>query len=262
MENNNYFSLMVDTLMDLAEEKRAHQTPPAPGLPTLRSVLADTSSLPREATFLGLAEDGLPVLLNLYDPISGPVLISGDQASGKTRLLQTIARAVELIHPSSNVQYCVITQYPSEWDGFHGSQNNVGVYDAQNPTTLDLIHSLVSWARNNKGEEESVILLIDDLESLARLDQQTEQNLRWLFLRGPRFRAWTVATINASRAQNIETWLNFFRTRLFGFTNDQTDSTLLTGDPKKTLNNLIAGSEFTLREGDQWLNFWAPTIDE
>ena len=262
MENNNYSSLLIDTLMELAEEKQAHQTQPAPGLPTLTAALAGISNMPPEAAFLGLAADGLPVLLNLYDPISGPLLISGDQASGKTRLLQTIARAVELIHPATNVQYCVITQYPNEWEGFHGSQNNVGVYEAGNPSTQDLIHSLVGWARNNKGEEESVVLLIDDLEALSRLDQQTEQNLRWLFLRGPRFRAWPIATINAGRAQNIEAWLNFFRTRLFGFTNDPDVSSLLTGDPARVLNNLIAGSEFTLREGDQWVNFWVPALDD
>ena len=246
----------------MPKKEQAHQTPPVPGLPTLRSALADVSPLPREAAFLGLAEDGLPVLLNLYDPISGSILISGDQASGKTRLLQTIARAVELTHSASDVQYCIITQRPNEWDKFQGNPNNAGIYEIQNPATQDLIHSLVGWARNNNGEEQSVLLLIDDLETLIQLDQQTEQNLRWLFLRGPRFRTWPIVTINASRAHNIEPWLNFFRTRLFGFTKDSTDASFLTSDPNKPLTTLVAGSEFTLREGDNWLNFWAPSIDE
>ncbi len=72
MDKTNQFSLMIDALTELAEEEQAHQTPPAPGLPTLRSVIANASPLPQEALFLGLAEDGLPVLLNLYDPIPGP----------------------------------------------------------------------------------------------------------------------------------------------------------------------------------------------
>ena len=261
MDKINRFSLMIDALTELAEEEQAHHTTPAPGRPTLRSAIADASPLPREAVFLGLAEDGLPVLLNLYDPIPGPILISGDQASGKTTLLQTIARATEILHLPSEVQYSVITQQPKEWNGFHGDQNNAGIYATQNPTVQDLLLSLVTWAHNNKGDQQSVLLLIDDLEALTKLDQQTEQNLRWLLLRGTSRRVWPIVTINASRAQNIKPWLDFFRTRLFGCTRDSNDSQLLTGNSNKALTGLIAGSEFTMREGTNWLNFCVPTID-
>jgi hypothetical protein len=261
MDKINRFSLMIDALTELAIEEQAHRTPPIADLPTLRSVIAATSPLPHEAALLGLAGDGLPVLLNLYDPIPGPILISGDQASGKTSLLQTIARAVELLHSPSEVQYSVVTQYPTEWTRFHNSQNNAGIYAAQDPTARDLIQSLVTWAHNNKGDQQSVLLLIDDLEALTKLDQQTEQNLRWLLLRGPSRRIWPIITINAGQARNIETWLDFFHTRLFGFTRDSNDSQMLTGSSSKTLDGLIAGSEFTMREGNNWLNFWVPTIE-
>ena len=261
MDKINHFSLMIDALAELVEEEQAHHITPAPGLPSLRSVIVGASPLPREAAFLGLAEDGLPVLLNLYDPIPGPILISGDQASGKTTLLQTIARATEILHSPSEVQYSVITQYPKEWNGFHGDPNNAGIYATQNPTVQDLLHSLVTWAHNNKGGQQSVLLLIDDLEALTKLDQQTEQNLRWLLLRGPSRCVWPIVTINSSRAQSIKPWLEFFRTRLFGCTRDSNDSHLLTNDSNKVLTNLIAGSEFTMKEGTNWLNFWVPTID-
>ena len=38
-----------------------------------------TRSLPGGSILLGLAEDGLPLLLNVYDPTPGPILIAGDQ---------------------------------------------------------------------------------------------------------------------------------------------------------------------------------------
>jgi len=263
MDNTNRFSLMIDALTELAEEEQAHPAsrPPVPDLPTLRSVIADTSPLPQEALFLGLAEDGLPVLLNLYDPIPGPVLITGDQASGKTSLLQMIARASELLHPPSEVQYGVITQYPDEWTNFQNNQNNAGVYTTQDNATQELLQSLVTWAHNNKSDGQSILLLIDDLEAMTKLDQQAEQNLRWLLLRGPSRRVWPMITINASRAQNMEIWFDFFRTRLFGSIHDSHDSNFVTGDPSKSLNTLTAGSQFTMREGNNWLNFWAPAID-
>jgi hypothetical protein len=261
MDKTNRFTLMIDALTELAEEEQAHRTPPIPGLPALRSVIANASPLPHEAALLGLAEDGLPVLLNLYDPVPGPILISGDQASGKTALLQTIARAAEIMHPSSAVQYSVITQYPNEWAGFQNDQNNAGIYSTQDPIVQDLLYSLVTWAHNNKGNQQSVLLLIDDLEAVTKLGQQIEQNLRWLLLRGPSRRVWPIITINASRAAIIKTWLDFFHTRLFGCTLNINDAQILTGNSNKTLNELIAGSEFTLREGNNWLNFLLPVID-
>jgi tRNA A37 threonylcarbamoyladenosine biosynthesis protein TsaE len=263
MDNTNRFSLMIDALAELAEKEQAlHASRPlTTGLPSLRSVVADASPLPHEAIFLGLAEDSLPILLNLYDPIPGPILISGDQASGKTSLLQTIAHAADLLHSPSEVEYGIITPYPGEWKSFHSNQNNAGIYATQDSTTQDLLHSLVTWAHNNKGEQQSVLLLIDDLESFINLNQQAEQNLRWLLLRGPSRRVWPIITINSSRAQNIKNWLDSFRTRLFGCTRDPHDSQLLTGNSQKALNNLIAGSQFTMREGNNWLNFWVPSID-
>jgi hypothetical protein len=260
MDKNNHFSLMIDALTELAEEDQAHQTPPAPDLPTLNSVIADASPLPHTAIFLGLAEDSLPILLDLYDPVPGPILIIADQASGKTALLQMIARAAELLHTPSDVQAGIITQHPDEWKNFQSNQNTVGIYSTQEDTTRELLQSLVTWAHNNKGEGQSILLLIDDLEALTKLDQQTEQNLRWLLLRGPSRRVWPIVTVNASRAHDMETWLGFFRTRLFGHIHNASDSQFVTNDASKTFDNL-ASSQFTMREGNNWLDFWAPALD-
>lgn len=261
MDETNRFALMINALTELAEEVQAHQTAPVPGLPTLRSVLADASPLPREALFLGLAEDGLPVLLNLYDPIPGPILICGDQASGKTALLQMIARAAELLHNPNDVQSGIITQYPDEWKKFQGNQNTAGIYTTHEDTTLELLQSLVTWAHNNKGDGQSILLLIDDLEALTKLDQQAEQNLRWLLLRGPSRRVWPIVTVNSSRAHHMEAWLEFFRTRLFGSIQGPSDSQFVTGKSDTHLSELATGSQFTMREGNNWLNFWKPIID-
>jgi len=261
MDKTNHFSLMIDALTELANEEQARQTAPTPGLPNLRSVIADASPLPHTALFLGLAEDGLPVLLDLYDPVPGPILVIADQASGKTALLQMIARAAELLHTPSDVQSGIITQHPDEWKNFQSNQSTVGIYNTQEDTTRELLQSLVTWAHNNKGEGQSILLLIDDLEAVTKLDQQAEQNLRWLLLRGPSRRIWPIVTINASRAHHIETWLDFFRTRLFGYIQDAQDSHFVTNDPNKIFNDLTAGSQFAMHEGNNWLNFWAPEID-
>jgi hypothetical protein len=263
MTDTDQLDLMLSALSEIIEEekgKKASPPPPlAPALPSLGKILADISPLPREALFLGMANDGLPVLLNLYDPVPGPILIAGDSSSGKTRFLQTIARAVESLHAPDFVQYGVVTQKPDEWKGLYGNEHNAGIYRSHESNTVELIRSLVTWAHNNKGEGQSILLFIDELDDVTKLDEETRQNLRWLLLRGPSRRVWTFASLNATRTQPMTEWLEFFRTRLFGFVEDAENGKFLTGN--SPLNHLASGEEFAMREGNQLLKFWLPTMD-
>jgi hypothetical protein len=262
MDKMNRFSLMIDTLTALAEEEQEAFVPRAtkPGTPNLSSILSGTSPLPRTALFLGMAEDGLPILLDLYDPIPGPILIVADEASGKTAFLHMIARAAEAMHDPADVQSGVVTIHPEEWKDFRNNRSVVGIYSVQEDTSCELLQSLVSWAHNNKDKRQTILLLIDDLEAATRLGREAEQNLRWLLLRGPSRRVWPIVTLKANQAHGMELWLEFFRTRLFGCIRDEQTSHFIAGDSNKTFHHL-AESQFTMREGNNWLDFWAPALD-
>ncbi len=257
---------MMEALTEIVQEDSARFAPPAPPkatpqLPALGSVLADISPLPSEALYLGQAEDGLPVLLNLHDPVPGPILISGDPSSGKTLLLKTIASAADRLHPPSRVQCGVLTSTPHEWESAHVVRMNAGVYFTQNENAQELLQSLAAWAHNNKGGEQSILLLIDDLEAALAMGEQARQDLRWLFLRGTSRRVWCFVTLDANRAESHKDWLGFFRTRLFSRVEHPHDARLLTGNSRHTLDHLISGTQFALRENDNLLNFWLPSID-
>jgi len=114
MSTNRQFSL---ALQALTEPNTDTSTPPpsgqpVPAAPSLSTVLAEMGPLPHQSLFLGVASDGLPVLLNLHDPQPGPMLVAGDAGSGKTAFLQTLAHSVEQTHQSNDVQFGVITNYP------------------------------------------------------------------------------------------------------------------------------------------------------
>lgn len=261
METTNDFDLMMEALTELAQEKQVElkspQTTLQPVSPSLTSILTDISPLPQQALFLGIAEDDLPVLLNLNDPIPGPILIAGDKNSRKTLLLQTIARAVDLTYAQSDVQYAVVTQHPNEWEKFYTKENKASIYATQDYSTKELLQSLVTWAHRNKGEQQTVLLLIDNLEAITTLDEQTQQNLRWLLLRGTSRRVWTFVTLDAKRAFHLKDWLSFFHTRLFGRVENVDDAFLLTGNHEHKLSDL---TQFAMRENDQLLGFYAPSI--
>ena len=260
MDEFNRYTLMMEAMAELKPEIDALQkTQPKPDLPSLAEVLDEFGPMPPEALFLGVASDGLPVLLNLHDPVPGPILIAGDAGTGKTILLQIIAAAGGMMHQPEELQFGVLTSHPDEWSALEDIPNNVGVFPIQHRSAEDFILSLASWAHGNKSSKQSVLLLLDDLEAISKLDFDARQNLRWLFLRGPARRVWPIVTINPNRMENTEPWLDAFHTRVLGPIQNL-QLTRQIGAENADLDSLNIGSQFALREGDHWLHFWIPSI--
>jgi hypothetical protein len=102
--------------------------------------------------------------------------------------------------------------------------------------------------------------LVDDLESMARLDVETPQNFRWLLLRGPARRVWPIITLNADRYGQVLAWIEIFRTRVFGRITNRRTAEALGGDKASAVDQLEAKVQFTLRENGGWLRFWLPSF--
>jgi hypothetical protein len=260
MTQTNRFAVTFDTLAELAPEIRSARADPVRGLPNLSEVLNEFSPLPHEALFIGVANDGLPVLLNLWDPVPGPVLIVGDSGSGKTRLLQTIGRGVDQVHRPEAVKYAVLTQHPDEWAPAGHFVNCDGVLSSASSETTNYLAALSKWAHENKKEKQTVLLLIDDLKILAS-HEETQQYLRWLLLRGSARHVWPIVTLNTEQASILPMWLEAFRTRLYGRMENASDMGWLTGKSNYSFHDLLPGSQFALREGNNWLPFWLPNLD-
>ncbi len=227
--------------------------------PSLQRVLKDLGPLPHAALFLGVADDELPVLLNLADPVPGPVLIAGDSGSGKTRLLHVIAEAITESHDPDILRFAVIAEVPDEWESLGSSPNCEGILSFRQPLTANYVASLVNWGHSNRRSGEYVVLLVDGVEGL-HADETLHQSLRWLLLRGPSRRIWPIATLKATRAAAVSQWLPSFRTRLCGHIASDRDVTPLVGAADCSFEGLSAGSQFAMREGKAWLPFWLPRM--
>lgn len=204
-------------------------------LPPLKDVLDDIGPLPQEALFLGVAQDGLPVLLNLHDSIPGSVAFLEERDQGLI-FLKSVANTIRLSKASQSVQYAVVTAYPNEWLDVPESDHRVGVFPFYNQSSEQVILSLASWAHGNKNSCQSIVLLVDDLScAFEQLDFDARQNLRWLFLRGPSRRVWPIVLVRKT-GRPIAGVMEAFRTRII----DEN------GYPK-------------IKEGDHWLEFWIPS---
>ena len=254
------FSLMLEAMAELKPEIEAALPKPIPAAPSLNDSLSELGPLPREALLLGLAADGLPVLLNLHEPHPGPLLVAADPGAGKTSLLQMIAQAAADMHTPGEVQFGVVTNYPDEWGHLTEVEHCVGIFPTYHDAAIDFLNSLSGWAHANKGSDQAILLLVDDLESMEHIDFDARQTLRWLLLRGPARRVWPILTLNAERATKVDSWLEAFRTRILGHIQDDHTAGKLSGISNTSLSHLQAGLQFALREGDGWLKFWIPEV--
>ena len=257
MNDTNDTALQFETLARLLPQATAIQRD---NQPSLGRILKDLTPLPRAALFLGMADDQLPVLLNLADPVPGPVLVAGDSGSGKTRLLQLMAEAVSRTQDPDNLRFAVIAEQPAEWESLSSSPNCEGILSFNEQLTTNYLASIVNWAHTNKHSDQYVLLLIDGLEGL-HADASLHQSVRWLLLRGPARRIWPIVTVKATRASGVTQWLPSFRTRLCGHIAADRDLTPLTGPGRASFDGLVAGSQFAMREGRSWLPFWLPRTD-
>lgn len=261
MNKSNIYALTLEALAELAPEINAAGADVTPVLPSLTEVLADFASLPREALFLGIADDALPILLNLHDPVPGPLLVSADEGAGKTAFLKLVTKALVELHDPNDVQFGVLTAYPEEWKGFDQTAHCAGIFPMYHKSAMDFILSLGAWAHTNRSSQ-SVVLLMDDLTRMEDANPEIKDTLRWLLLRGPARHVWPIVSLNPAQSESVLPWLELFRTRVFGTIKDAGLAKAVTRSAGGELESLVAGSQFAMLEGSHWLRFWIPRVDE
>ena len=126
---------------------------------------------------LGMAADGLPVLLNLYELAPSPILVVGDRGSGKPALLQLLARSVDLCaapfdklratptrsQDPGDVQFGVVSNFTDEWSSLEASAASMGIWPAYHSSAEGFIHNMLNWADRPRHGRQVLILLLDDL---------------------------------------------------------------------------------------------------
>jgi hypothetical protein len=262
MSTTDQFLLALQAYQEIRAELSQEQQP--------RQLLPETSirnpsttlgtSLPGGSLLLGMVDDGLPLLLDLYDPVPGPLLVAGDGGSGKTALLQSMVRASDLQDPG-DISFGVLTPFPEEWAALETLPNCMGVWPAYHPSAQVFLSQLVNLANSLPQTRQAILLLFDGIDLMTGSDYQYQHDLRWLLMYGPERHIWPVLSVNPARLAHLHTWLDYFHTRLFGRVKNIRNSRLLLDDPLVSLSELLPGVQFGLSQSGGWLKFWLPPLE-
>ena len=236
--------------------------PPTGGqiLPNAFNMLERNGPLPAKSLIFGIAGDGLPLLLRMNRSATGPILLIGDKGSGKTAFLQTLAQTTRRLNPVEETAILALTDFPDEWQIPNLPGRALRVHPLYKESTPNLLQHLANWVTTNQSGR-SIILLLDGLDSLLQLDEETQQTFAFLLENGPRAQLWPVVSVNSARALKLPDWLALFRTRIYGRIVNPQISDDLTHLPGAPLESLFPGAEFCMRHQSNWMRFWLPSLN-
>ncbi len=262
MSTADQFPPVFQTYQEIQTELHPKQTP-LPALPETSNVKTSSvhaANLPGGSLLLGMAEDRLPVLLDLYDPMNGPLLVAGDRGSGKTAFLQSLARASTLPDPG-DISFGVLTPFPEEWTALETLPNCLGVWPAYHPSAADFLARLVNWAEVLPETRQTLLLLFDGFDLMTASAFPSQRDLRWLLTYGPERQIWPVISVNPARLTLLQTWWDYFHTCIIGQVKHMQNALSLVEEPSIGLADLQPGKQFGLFQSGNWNKFWLPPLE-
>jgi hypothetical protein len=261
MTATDQFLLALKAYQEIQSELHSQELshPLIPGPDPLGSDRVSAAGLPGGSLVLGMAEDGLPVMLDLYDSRPGPLLVAGDGGSGKTALLQSLAYSSNLQDPG-DISFGVLTPFPEEWSMLETLPHCLGIWPAYHPSASEFISQLVAWSEDLPETRQAVLLLFDGFDLMTGTDLQYQHDLRWLLMYGPERQVWPVISVNPARLTRLQAWLEYFHTRILGKVKHAHNARSLVNDSRVALEELIPGKEFGLFQSERWLKFWLPPL--
>ncbi len=214
---------------------------------------------PAYSLLVGSCEDGLPLLLDLLNPSTGPVLIVGDHASGKTALMQAVCQSAAELNGPAEIRPLVITSRPREWQTVNVSHAYILPSQDHNAVEKLLVElsALQEQRREGSLTGPAVLLFIDDLTAMLELDFSAQVLCHHLLQSGAATRIWSIVSIRSTPALNLHYWVNLFHTRLIGSIASASARRTLARHPGLDGSRMVRGPRFSYWDNSFWRSFWS-----
>jgi hypothetical protein len=229
------------------------------------AVLQNLAPVPQSSIFLGICEDGLPLLMDLRDPAPGSLLIVGDRQEENRQLLRTVVASALMLNSPAQVGVDLIVLEPEAYEDIAGTPGSVEVIDVGDG---DLPHLL--WHRARRASQDSAqagrgqirLIILEDLEpTLTRLDPESLEALHWLVTCGAARSTWVIAGFAVRHFRQVDDRLfHAFQTRLVGALPDQQFAAYLSGLPAEVTGDLEPGIQYCATIRGQVVCFWLPAF--
>jgi len=235
--------------------------------PTLQEIIEAVRPVPPQTCVVGICEDHVPFLLDMSQPETGALLVTGDPAAGKTAHLRILVESVMALNSPHEVKIGVLSNQPDQWrDLAEDSQYMryfTGVHAWYEPGAAELITRLVGLGEDRATGRHlgaTMLLIVDDLQNAFKADFEVQNGLHWLLEYGVFSQIRPVASLDAGLCPGNEFWIDAFRTFLIGKISDDSLAEALGLSGLFSTRDLIPNHEFRAFTGKAWTKYCLPQV--
>jgi S-DNA-T family DNA segregation ATPase FtsK/SpoIIIE len=228
-------------------------------LPLFRMLSGDDQGIPPATAVLGVAEDGMPLLIRLSSPDVAHMLLAGTTGSGKTALLQTIVLSLALTNPcpgrrGKDLAMVLIDPKGQALGLFNGLPHLARpvIWDVEEMG--EALHSLVRLmerrsifrSSHERGPQSRVVVVIDELADLLMVGgKEVQTTLTRLTQRGREVGIHVIAATQKPTASVLGSLIKAnFPVRLVGRVTSATDARTATGWSGTGAERLLGRGDF------------------
>lgn len=234
-------------------------------VPGLEEVIEQISPLPAFSLLIGICEDGTPLIVELKNTKTGPVLASGDNRFGNQQLLHSMLLSACMLNSQEDMKIHLVAPNVRAYPELIRQGHVVQAFNSQDMASKVLLEEFVRLGRDRKRGKEVYpmqILAIDELDLLLQdFEKVLLKQFQWLLEVGPEVNLWVVATISSKRVRSdFRALLRSFSTQIFGRIESPVESAQLTGKPFLDLSRHIPGVECTIQSGSEEIKVLIPQV--
>ena len=237
------------------------------GLLPLQRRLARRRAIPFGAAVLGLADDGLPLLVRLPSPQVAHLLIAGTTGSGKSALARTVVSSLALSHRPSQIGFVLIDPKRRGFGPLAGLPHLLQPVLSEPDTITHTLQRLVQLmlardASAGHSREPRVVIVIDEVADLLMMTgKQTLQAITRLSQRGREAGIHLIACTQKPASQVLGGLAKAnFPVRLVGRVTSPEDAKVATGYAGTGAERLRGPGDFIAVNGGQVTRFQAAYV--
>jgi hypothetical protein len=237
-------------------------------MPDTTSFIEVHRGVPERSVLLGLCSDSYPVLLDLKDSCTGPILVLGDSGCGKTRLMRLIVQTAMAYHSPHEVKFIVDPAAPGEWDDLIQAGMDSGHWlrtHSQSDSPADWIPHLAQVAEKRHNMQQShfsILILLDDASYIRSESTDFLRHFEWLCKMGPPVQIWPIVSLQTQDALTMGRWIRHFKMRLLGLMDDHAAERLGLHYSPGFQESETNETPFATWNKEAWLKFWLPGEQE
>jgi len=261
---------LLDRITKTLQLPAAHVAPPAfaesfdPDTYNREDARQVFSTLPALNSFMGVCDDGFPMLIQLEQTGNGAILIISDDPHGRTELTQLMAESSAGSNSSSEFKFTVIYSNELNWKPLLENAS-LGSYllakiPASHEKATDWILQLALLAEERSFGRRlgaNILVFMDEADFLRTADANVRSNFVWLCQYGPQFGIRPVISLSSEAALEMPELIQHIRTRIYGRMPNRSAFHLSSFSGLDT-EDFEEDRQYIVRSENSWIHFWTP----